>query len=162
MQMNEQQFKEKYHKEQVTEEQKEWLEKEDQKTSEQMEVLTNSSIEMSPETDADLLGTSTTLEPIKQTPHLNEDLLLEPNGPQIIFQQIKRRTKEVMKRWMSENLNGPIDVNFPGPSQYEFLDQLNLDRVILLNQIDGILSLLPNHTRNSTIHPLYQKLPEKQ
>ncbi len=56
----------------------------------------------------------------------------------------------------SENLNGPVDVNLPGPSHQEILDQLNLDRVILLNQIDGILSLLPNHTRNLTTHNLFR------
>ncbi len=61
MQMNEQQFKEKSRKEQANiKEQKEWIEKEDQKALEQMEVLANSSVEMSSETDSDLLRASIT------------------------------------------------------------------------------------------------------
>ncbi len=100
--MNGRQFNEECRKEQAnTEEQKGLPEKEEKKTSEHMEVLANSSIEMSLKTDADLLRTSITPEPTKQMPHLNEKFLLEPNGPQIIFQQMEERMKEFMKKLTS-------------------------------------------------------------
>ncbi len=121
--MNEQQFNKKCRKEQVNiEEQKGLPEKEEKKTSEQVEVLANSSVEMSLKTDADLLRTSITPEPTKQTPHLNENFLLEPNGPQIIFQQIEEWTKEFMKKLTLENLNGPVNANLPGLSHQTIVD----------------------------------------
>ncbi len=75
MQMNEQQFKEKCLKEQ-----KEWLEKEEKKTSKQIGVLTNSSVEMSSKTDSDLLGTSVTSKLKRPMSHLDENFQFKPNG----------------------------------------------------------------------------------
>ncbi len=83
------------HKEQTsTEEWKELLEKEEKKTSEQTEVLTNSSVEMSFKTNSDLLRTSVTPEQINQMPQLEQIFQLEPDGLQPTFQQVGKRAKE--------------------------------------------------------------------
>ncbi len=83
-QMDEQQLNEKCYKEQARiEEQKDWLGKEEKKTSEWIEVLVNSSVEMLFKTDSDLLRTS--VEP------------LEPNGSRSIFPQTEERMKEFVE-----------------------------------------------------------------
>ncbi len=93
--MNKQQCSKECLKEQIsTEEQKELLGKEEKKASEWIEVLVNSSVEMSFKTDSDLLKISIAPESINQMPQLNENFLLEPNGSRSIFQQTEERTKE--------------------------------------------------------------------
>ncbi len=76
--MIEQQFKEKCCKEHEIS--PATLEKEDQKTSKQIEVLTNSSVEMSLKTDSDLLRTSVVSKLKRQRPHSDENFQFEPNG----------------------------------------------------------------------------------
>ncbi|MCP3684967.1 MAG: hypothetical protein GY861_20080 [bacterium] len=102
--MDKQQLNENCYKKQVsTEEQKELSGKEEKKTSERIEVLANSSIEMSFRTDSDLLRTSVAPEPIKQVPQLNENFPLEPNGSWSIFQQAEERTREFTEEIVLEN-----------------------------------------------------------
>ncbi len=96
--MNEQQSSKECLKEQIsTEEQKELSGKEEKKASERIEVLVNSSVEMSFKTDSDLLKIAIAPESIIQMPQLNENFPLEPNGSRSIFQQAEERTKEFVE-----------------------------------------------------------------
>ncbi len=64
---------------------------------------------------------------------------------------VKMEKFESMEK-SSEDLNGPINANLPGLSRQvihlRILSQPKPDRVIPLDQIDGILSQLLNHFPN--------------
>ncbi len=79
--MHEQRFNENGHKEQInTEKQREISRREEKKTSKQIEVLVNSSVEMSLRTDSDLLRTSVASKLKRPMPYLDKNFQFEPNG----------------------------------------------------------------------------------